>query len=89
MLAGNILDKKKVMLSMDKENISLKEMGPIIKVNGETIKLKEKGSLISDMDKCSILENGKLTSIMVGVYYTLILKEPLNGKNTKDNSKME
>lgn len=74
---------------MARESINSKEMDLIMKVNGEIIKWKVKGNLTSDRDNYNIQVNGKLTSIMVGVFSILTPSLILNGFHMKANLRME
>jgi hypothetical protein len=72
MLVGSILAKKREILSMDKESISLSKVGLFIKVNGEITKCKERGNPISKKAVWSTQENGSQTNTMVGEFYSRI-----------------
>lgn len=74
---------------MVKESTNSKGMDHIMKVNGEIIKWKAKANLTSDKDNYNIQVNGKLTSIMVGVFSTLTPLRILNGYHMKVNLRME
>lgn len=84
----NISVRRKATSNMVKASISLKKVAPIMRANGRTIKCKERVKLTSNRVNFSTPENGRLTSIMVGEFFTPILPQTPSGFHTKVSSKM-
>lgn len=57
---------------MDKDDINSKKEELFTKANGKIIKCKEKDNLTLNKASSNIPDNGKLTSIMDGEFYTQI-----------------
>jgi hypothetical protein len=73
---------------MVKADTNFLKMADIMKANGEMIKCKEKDSLTLAKVKFNIQENGNQINIMVGEFYTRILKQIQIGFLIKVSLKM-
>lgn len=86
-LDGSTLVRRKVILNMDRESISLKKKAHIMKDNGGIIRWKARVKPILGRGSCSTQASGKPMNTMVGVCCIPIHRPMLNGSPMKGSSR--